>query len=210
MFEVILTKQNYIKGLSTTLMSWWWVLLPLKDYLWWSEGGRGLLGHCFPTMRSTLTEAIELLRPFLVANSFRTASQLHLDHHCWLGSLILLPELSALDKDESTTIMHPQLLSGAKASCILGPIWNLLKVLNSAKKKSTVSPGIYPPWEVTILLSLILTSFCHIWNVKVLACLPPESAEVPHILIMCNSHHRCIVTFSRWSGLLEKQMPRPD
>ena len=156
------------KGLSTTRMrSWWWVLLPLTDYLWWSEGGRRLLGHCFPTMTSTLTEAIELLRPFLVANSFRTASQLHLDHHCWLGSLILLPELSALDKDESTTIMHPQLLSGAKAFCILGPIWNLLKVLNSAKKKSTFSPGIYPPWEVTILLSLILTSFCHIWNVKV-------------------------------------------
>lgn len=91
------------------------------------------------------------------------------------------------------------------ASCIWGRIWGLFKVLNSAKKKYMFAPGLYPPWKVTILLSLILTSFsCHIWNVKALACLLPELAKV---VLLCRSHHKCTVLSLSpgWSGLSENQ-----
>lgn len=144
-------------------------------------------------MTSTLTDAIELLCPFLVSISIGTASQLHLtvtvDWEAWSCSQTSQHWM----KEESATIMHPgyslvlmcpafEALSGIFSKYWILPKWN-----------PHFFPGIYPPWEVTILLSLILTSFCHLSNVKVLACLLPELAQVPHILIMCLSYHKCSI-----------------
>lgn len=156
-------------------------------------GWASLLGHCFPTVTSALTDAIELLCPFLIVTAIKSGSHLSstitVAWETWFYSLNPLHWWI----HEPNTVCIPWLLPGPNASYIWGLIWDL-KVLNSAKNKSMFAPEMYPPWEATMLLSLILPSFtCHIWKVKVLACLLPELAKAAHSLILCSSRHKCII-----------------